>query len=65
MSRTAKDRPWHLGGQRHKWHICANHGAHGKFATAMRRARRRQERRELRKTGDPHRKSRWRYYWFD
>ena len=31
MSRTLKDRPWRLGGDRHKWVIVADHGAHGKF----------------------------------
>lgn len=66
MSRTLKDRPWRLGGDRHKWVIVANHGAHGKFTTEMRRARRREEN-QLLADGEKRmpRKSRWRYMYFD
>lgn len=66
MSRTLKDRPWRLGGDRHKWVIVANHGAHGKFTTEMRRARRREEK-QLLAGGEERmpRKSRWRYMYFD
>ncbi len=66
MSRTKKDRPWRLGGDRHKWHIVANHGAHGKFTTAMRRLRRREEM-ALLASGEERMppKSRWRYEYFD
>lgn len=65
MGKTHKDRPWRLGGHRHKWCICANHGAHGKFTTSRRRARRREEESDLRRYGEVSPRSRFRYEWFD
>lgn len=65
MGKTAKDMPWELGGQRHRWCIVSNHGSHGKFTTAMRRGRRREEVRELERTGEVPRRSAWRYKYFD
>mgnify|MGYP006934868302 CR=1 FL=1 len=66
MSRTRKDRPWHLGGDRHAWVTVSNHGAHAKFTTAMRRKRRREENLVV-KMGEekPSPRSRWRYEYFD
>lgn len=37
MSRTWKDRPWRLGGNRHRYYCVSNHGSHGKFTRLMRR----------------------------
>ena len=65
MSRTYKDRPWRLGGNRHRWFIVANHGAHGKFTRLMRRRRRAEEREELSRNGEVPPRSRWRYEYFD
>lgn len=31
MSRTYKDKPYSLGGSRHKWYIADNHNIHGKL----------------------------------
>lgn len=65
MARTFKDRPWRLGGDRHKYVIVANHGRHGKFTTSMRRARRREEKQLLNYGGDVPPKSKFRYLYFD
>ncbi|MDO5358724.1 MAG: hypothetical protein Q4E80_05010 [Slackia faecicanis] len=66
MSRTRKDRPWRLGGDRHKWVTAANHGAHGKFTAMMRRKRRREENLLVRSGEErPSPRSRWRYEYFD
>lgn len=37
MSRTWKDKPWRLGGNRHRYYCVSNHGSHGKFTRLMRR----------------------------
>lgn len=47
MSRTWKDRPYRLGGDRHRWYCVDNHGSHGKFTTLMRRLTRRFLKQEL------------------
>lgn len=52
MSRTWKDRPYSLGGDRHKWCIVSNHGSHGKFTKLMRRLRRAFLKREVRDNPD-------------
>lgn len=66
MSRTCKDRPWRLGGDRHAWVTTSNHGAHAKFTAAMRRKRRREENLMV-KMGEEKLspRSRWRYKYFD
>ncbi len=66
MSRTHKDRPWRLGGDRHKWMTAANHRAHSKFTAAMRRKRRRKESPLVRNGEEkPSPRSRWRHEYFD
>lgn len=65
MSRTHKDKPWRLGGNKHKWWIAANHGAHGKFTRQMRRAARRCSNAQVRQGETPYRKSKFNYEYFD
>lgn len=52
MSRTYKDKPYHLGGQRHKYYVVNNHGSHGKFTKEMRRKTRSDLKNQLLKHGD-------------
>lgn len=47
MSRTWKDKPYRLGGDRHKYFCVSNHGSHGKFTKLMRRLTRAFLRREM------------------
>lgn len=52
MSRTYKDRPYRLGGDRHKYNCVNNHGSHGKFTRLMRRLARKDLNRKFQQTGD-------------
>lgn len=52
MSRTWKDRPYRLGGKRHKYYIANSHGSHGKFTRLMRRLTRAFLKREVRMDPD-------------
>ena len=53
MSRTWKDRPYRLGGNRHGRYCCvSNHGSHGKFTRLMRRLTRAFLKREVRMDPD-------------
>ena len=52
MSRTYKDRPWRLGGDRHKWFTVSNHGSHGSFTRMCRRLVRRSLDRHLTREGE-------------
>lgn len=65
MGKTWKDRPWRLGGNRHKWYIASHHGEHGKFTRLMRRRRRHEEALYLKDHGEVPRRSRFRYEYFD
>lgn len=66
MSRTHKDKPYRLGGDRHRWYCCDNHGSHGKFTRLMSRLARRDLNRSF--LDDPDSavsKSRREYEYFD
>lgn len=66
MSRTHKDRPWRLGGDRHKWFCTDNHGQHGRFTKIMSRLARRELDREFRDDPDcAPKKSKWWHMYFD
>lgn len=65
MSRTYKDRPYKLGGDRHKYYCVSNHGSHGKFTRLMRRLARKDLNRQLQQTGDLISKSRYQKEYYD
>jgi len=65
MSRTYKDRPYHLGGNRHKWYVVSNHGSHGKFTREMRRAVRADLKNQFVRSEDLITKSKYRHLYFD
>lgn len=65
MSRTYKDRPYKLGGDRHKYYCISNHGSHGKFTRLMRRLARKDLNRQLQQTGDLIFKSRYQKEYYD
>lgn len=65
MSRTYKDRPYKLGGDRHKYYCISNHGSHGKFTRLMRRLARKDLNRQLQQTGDLISKSRYQKEYYD
>lgn len=65
MSRTYKDRPYKLGGDRHKYYCVNNHSSHGKFTRLMRRLARKDLNRQLQQTGDLISKSRYQKEYYD
>jgi len=65
MSRTYKDRPYKLGGDRHKYYCVSNHGSHGKFTRLMRRLARKDLNRQLQQTGDLISKSHYQKEYYD
>ncbi len=64
MSRTYKDKPYSLGGSRHKWYTADNHNSHGKFTRLMSRLARRELDRSV-SNGELIKKSKFGYYYFD
>ena len=66
MSRTWKDRPWRLGGNRHRYYCVSNHGSHGKFTRLMRKLTRAFLRQEMQRDPDSAAKrSPWQKEYFD
>lgn len=66
MSRTLKDRPYRLGGDRHRYVIADCHNQHGKFKRLMSRLARRELGREFKKDMDgAPKKSKWMWFYFD
>lgn len=65
MSRTRKDRPWRLGGQRHRYYVSGEHGQHARFKRAMKRMRRRYCDRWVMRHDDVPGKSWHQYMYFD
>lgn len=66
MSRTWKDKPYRLGGDRHKYFCVNNHGSHGKFTRLMRRLTRAFLRQEMQRDPDSAAKrSPWQKEYFD
>ena len=63
MSRTYKDKPYHLGGQRHKYYCSPN--GHAAFTRFARRQARHDLNRQFKSTGELILKSRWDYIYFD
>ena len=67
MSRTRKDMPYRLGGHRHRY-SCIDSG-HGEWAREMRRHARADFKRSLQRAlqgnGEPYRRSRWHYEYYD
>lgn len=65
MSRTFKDKPYHLGGQRHKYVVVNNHGSHGKWTKEKRQATRADLKRQFERTGELITKSKYQKEYFD
>ena len=65
MSRTWKDKPYHLGGQKHKYYVVNNHGSHGKWTKEMRRKVRNDLKSQCLRFQDLIKKSKYRYEYFD
>ena len=65
MSRTYKDRPYKLGGDRHRYNCVSNHNSHGKFTRLMRRLARKDLNRQLQQTGDLISKSHYQKEYYD
>lgn len=65
MSRTYKDKPYSLGGSRHKWYIADNLNSHGKFTRLMSRLARRELDRSVFTNGKLIKKSKFSYYYSD
>lgn len=65
MSRTWKDRPYRLGGSRHRWLCCDSGRTHAQFVRIMSRLRRRAEMESLRRHGEVPKRTRHRYKYFD
>lgn len=65
MSRTFKDKPYHLGGNQHKYCVVNNHGSHGKFTKEMRKATRADLKNKFSRDGELVHKSKHQYEYFD